>query len=141
CTEDISQNSPALQGLKDNVLWRSAGTTATISPNGHLTITGSRQLETLLLKTSSVSEATYELGLSQQRSATFIRTSGLDETTYTTGNEGLGDGEIVIEEFDSENMTITGTFRFNAVNHEGDENDIVNFQSGIFYKIPVVDLE
>jgi len=138
CSEDIRRNSPALQGLKDNMSWRSAGTTATVSHNGHITITGSRQLETLILKTNSTSEATYTLGTTQQKNATFIRTSGLEETVYMTGDEGLGDGEIVIEEYDSENMTVTGTFRFNAVNHDGDVEDVVNFTSGVFYKIPVV---
>ncbi len=141
CTEDIQRNNPALQGIKDNVLWRSAGTSAVVTHNGHIIITGSRQLETLILKTNSMSEATYTLGTTQQKNATFIRTNGVEETVYMTGDEGLGDGEIVIEEYDTENMTVTGTFRFNAVNHDGDANDVVNFTSGIFYKIPVVPQE
>lgn len=139
CSEDITRNSPALQGLKNDVMWRAAGITATKSSNGHITITGSRQLETLVLKTNSVTETTYTLGLTQLKLAAFTSAAGFEETTWWTGdtNGEHGDGEIVITEYDQENSTISGTFRFNAVNQEEGATDVLNWQSGIFYKVPV----
>lgn len=46
-------------------------------------------------------------------------------------------GEIVIESFS--NNTITGTFKFNARKTNGNPNgnDLVNFQYGAFYNIPI----
>ena len=141
CSEDIRRNSPALQGVKDDVLWRAAGITATKSSTGQLTIVGVRQLETLVLKTNSTSELTYVLGQTQLRMASFTSESGFEETFWSTGdsNSNSGDGEIVITDYDEENNTISGTFRFNAVNQEeGAEDDVVNWQSGIFYDVPLM---
>ncbi len=45
-----------------------------------------------------------------------------------------GDGEIVIENFNSEELTVSGTFKFNAYSING---DIVNFTKGIFNEIPI----
>lgn len=144
CTEQITRNSPSLQGLKDDVQWRAAGMTATKSANGRLTITGVRQFETLVLKVNSMSEQTYQLGLTQQRMASFETQNGFEEKFYSTADVNMnhGDGEITIEEYDQVNQTITGTFRFNAVNQaEGAEDDVLNWQSGVFYKIPVTPTE
>ncbi len=48
-------------------------------------------------------------------------------------------GEIIIENYDQENFTISGTFKFNAANANGSPfgGPILNFQYGEFYKIPI----
>ena len=48
-------------------------------------------------------------------------------------------GEIIITEYDQENFTISGTFKFNAANSNGSPfgGPILNFQYGEFYKIPI----
>ncbi|MCF6129228.1 DUF6252 family protein [Flavobacterium sp. AS60] len=48
-------------------------------------------------------------------------------------------GEIKITEYDQVNFTITGKFKFNAANSNGNPfgNPILNFQYGEFYKIPI----
>ncbi|UPT71714.1 MAG: DUF6252 family protein [Flavobacterium sp. JAD_PAG50586_2] len=48
-------------------------------------------------------------------------------------------GEIVITEYDPENFTVTGKFKFNAanVNNSPFGGPILNFQYGEFYKIPI----
>jgi len=48
-------------------------------------------------------------------------------------------GEIEITDFDSLNMTVTGKFKFNAVNVDDNPfgGPVVNFQYGEFYKIPI----
>lgn len=48
-------------------------------------------------------------------------------------------GEIQITEFDNENMTVSGKFKFNAANANNNPfgGPILNFQYGEFYKIPI----
>ncbi|WP_284652735.1 DUF6252 family protein [Flavobacterium terrisoli] len=48
-------------------------------------------------------------------------------------------GEILIEEYDQVNMTVTGKFKFNATNTNNNPlgGSILNFQYGKFYKIPI----
>lgn len=48
-------------------------------------------------------------------------------------------GEIKITEYDNVNMTISGKFKFNAVNANNSPfgGPILNFQYGEFYKIPI----
>ncbi len=48
-------------------------------------------------------------------------------------------GEIKITEYDSENFTVSGPFKFNAANANDNPfgGPILNFQSGEFYKIPI----
>jgi hypothetical protein len=55
---------------------------------------------------------------------------------YLTQN-GIGDGEIVITNYDG--VTMSGTFRFNAINtiNNSDQPNAVNFNKGNFYKIPI----
>ncbi|MDI5899422.1 DUF6252 family protein [Flavobacterium sp. XS2P67] len=64
-------------------------------------------------------------------------TNGL--VTFSTGFE-IGEGQIVITEYDAVNNTITGTFKFNAENTNSNSlaSQVVNFQHGVFYKVPVV---
>ena len=49
---------------------------------------------------------------------------------------------IEITEFDSNKGTVSGTFRFNAINDENNPlgGEILNFNQGVFYKIPVIGL-
>jgi hypothetical protein len=138
CSEDITKNSPSLQGLKDDVLWRAKSRQATLDANGRIEITGLTAYETLTLKTGSKNPGTYQLGFNEGNSAEFFYSRDGEELEYITAT-GIGDGQIVIEEFDSEKMTITGTFRFNAENVGNNPlgGPVLNFQEGHFYKVPV----
>jgi hypothetical protein len=71
-----------------------------------------------------------------------------DIVTVTTGdlnckvkvvNVQTSNGEIEITEFDNLNMTVSGTFKFNAVNVENNPFGlpVVNFQYGEFYRVPI----
>lgn len=135
CTQDISKNNPAMQGWKDDVLWRARDRFAELSENGSISIMGLTRYETLIIKLPSTAATTHVLGTSETRKATYIHSRDNVETVFTTGT-GIGDGEVVIEEYDTENQTITGRFRFNLVNVENDS--VVNFQHGVFYRVPVV---
>lgn len=139
CTTDVTRNNPSLQGLKDDVLWRARTSYAELSTNGSLVITGLTQYETVTLNTASKNPGIYTLGLNNGNRAGYVLATGGDELTYSTG-PNMGDGEIKITEYDAEKMTVSGTFRFNAENVDDNPlgGEVLNFQSGVFYKVPVV---
>jgi hypothetical protein len=78
------------------------------------------------------------LGSSNSKTAVYVVNQGNSEIKYTTGID-IGNGEIIITEYDSENNTISGTFKFNAENVDDNSSadPVLNFQQGVFYKVPV----
>ncbi|NUY80641.1 membrane lipoprotein lipid attachment site-containing protein [Flavobacterium sp. MAH-1] len=142
CTEDIRDNSPSLEGLRNGSRWRAPGVTATLGSGGDLTISGGNQFETLTLNVPSANAATYTLGTSENKKATFVVIGDSGTKTFATGT-GIGNGEIEIEVYDEVKRTITGTFRFNAIDEDAvdPENptaaETTNFIEGHFYKVPV----
>ena len=218
CQEDVKFNNPGLQGLKDDVFWRSIDTRAYLDAAGRLRIEALTQYETLTLNTSSPNVGTYILGTTNlNNTATYSSNFDGVELEYatiavpgptgnitlvaggtgyssgtsvaTTGGTGSGltvntvanasgvitsvtvssrgsgylagdlvtvaggnvnakirvsnvqnsNGEIKITEYDNLNMTVSGTFKFNAANSNGSPfgGPILNFQHGEFYKIPI----
>jgi len=138
CQDDVKFNSPTFQGQKDNVFWRAVDSKAILAANGSLSIEGYTRNEKLTLKTTSTTAQTYPLGMSTSKMATYVLTDANGTITFSTGI-GKGDGEIVIEEYDAVNKTVTGTFKFNAVNVNNNPlaGPLLNFQYGHFYKVPV----
>jgi hypothetical protein len=134
CQDNVKLNSPAFQGQKDNVLWRAVDSKATVSGTS-LTIEGFTSNETLTLKTNSTNPGIYFLGTNILNTATYVMTDATGTITFATGF-GFGEGQIVITEYDAVNKTVTGTFKFNAVNSVL-PSSILNFQYGNFYKVPV----
>lgn len=138
CEEDIQFNTPAVQGLKDNELWKATEFNATLGGGGELTIEATNGFETVVLKTeSSTPGMAFQLGISEINKATYSLMADDISFNYQTGT-GLGDGLIEISnepgETSIQNGYISGTFRFNAVDDGG---DTVNFQRGFFYKVPI----
>ena len=137
CEEDVQFNTPAVQALKDNELWKATEYKAIIV-GGALTIEATNGFETVVLKTvSSTPGMSFQLGVNESNKATYsLEADGLSYN-YQTGTD-MGNGLIEIS--DNPNETditkgyITGTFRFNAAD-ESDE--LVNFQNGFFYKVPI----
>ncbi|SHL43744.1 DUF6252 family protein [Flavobacterium saccharophilum] len=138
CTEDIKFNNPAFQGLKDNVFWRAQSYSATTDANKVLQIEGSLGTDVVILKVSSTTPKTYVLGIDDITVASYSNLFSVDEPEFTTGTN-KGSGQIVITDFDAENNTISGTFKFTApnVNEEDLEKPSLNFKEGVFYKIPI----
>lgn len=138
CQDDVKFNSPTFQGQKDNVFWRAVDSKAILAANGSLSIEGYTRNEKLTLKTTSTTAQTYPLGTSTSKMATYVLTDATGTITFSTGI-GKGDGEIVIEEYDAVNKTVTGTFKFNAINVNNNPlaGPLLNFQYGHFYKVPV----
>lgn len=140
CEEDVKFNNPAVQGLKDDELWRADDFDAVITASMDgttLTITADNGFETVVLRTEDTDPGAYDLGNDDENTASYASDiDGISEF-YTTGTE-MGNGQITISdklsETDLERGIISGTFRFNAVNEEG---EVVNFQDGVFYKVPI----
>lgn len=63
CTEDVKFNTPAFQGLKNNVFWRAQNYTAYTKTNGDLIIEGGLGVDAVSLKLPSPTPKTYILGL------------------------------------------------------------------------------
>ena len=137
CQDNVTFNSPSFQGQKDNVFWRAVDSKATLA-SGFLTIEGLTRNEKVSLKTSSTNKGTYFLGTITSNTATYILTDTNGTITFTTGF-GVGEGQIVITEYDAVNKTVTGTFKFNAENVDNNPlaGSVLNFQYGHFYKVPV----
>jgi hypothetical protein len=137
CQEEVKFNSPSFQGQKDNVFWRAIDSKAKLS-GGSLTIEAFTSTETVTLKTASINSGTYKLGNGILNTATYVLTDANGTTSFSTGT-AIGDGEIVIDKYDAINKTITGTFKFSAVNINTNQltTPNLNFQYGHFYKVPV----
>ena len=140
CQEDVKFNNPAFQGMKDNVFWRAVQTTARVNSGGALVIEAYTATEIVTLKTNSAAAATYFIGTTPTSTATYAVTDPLTKETITfSSGFGVGNGQIVITEYDAVEKTISGTFKFNLENTF--DNPLagpnLNFQYGVFYKIPV----
>lgn len=148
CSENISvKNEAVLQGVKDNTFWEGGNAKATIAPGNKMTIQGITLIETLTLKLPvppltinpkvPTSFVTYPLGTSNTNKASWVSKTDAGEFNYETAI-GVGDGEIVVKEYDG--RTISGTFRFNAHNIDptSSAQPIVNMQNGVFYRVPIV---
>lgn len=138
CESDVKFNNPTFEGQKDNVFWRAVDSKAIIAADGSLIIEAYTRNEKVTLKTTSTIAQTYPLGTSTSKTATYVLTDANGTITFSTGI-GVGNGEIVITEYDAVNKTVSGTFKFNAENVDNNPlaGPILNFQYGVFYKVPV----
>jgi hypothetical protein len=138
CQDDVKFNNPSFQGTKDNVFWRAIDSKATVASNGSLVIEAYTSKEKVTLKTTSTNPGSYFLGTYDLNSASYVLTDANGSTTFSTGI-GIGDGQIVITEYDPAAKTISGTFKFNAENTGSNPlaGAVLNFQYGVFYKVPL----
>jgi hypothetical protein len=138
CTNEVKFNNPSFQGQKDNMFWRAIDSKAILAANGSLIIEAYTRNEKVTFKTTSTIAQTYPLGTSTSKTATYVLTDASGPITFSTGI-GIGSGEIVITEYDVINKTVTGTFKFNAENVYNNPlaGSLLNFQYGVFYKVPV----
>ncbi|MBO9583248.1 MAG: hypothetical protein J7574_03715 [Flavobacterium sp.] len=137
CTEDIRFNNPAFQTLKDNNFWRAQVYTSETESNGTFVIEGSLGYEQIRFQLAEPSEKTFVLGVDDVTKATYKNTYKGQEAEFSTGT-GKGNGQIVVTEYNKEDNTISGTFKFTAVNTDPtSEKQTMYFSEGVFYKIPI----
>lgn len=147
CGEDIKVNNYAVfQGDKDNGFWQGGNVKAVLEIGNKLSVQASTLNEIVALKIPAPSTpidpknpstyVTYPLGTSITRKAVYSLTDNSNIYTFETAI-GVGDGEVVISEYDG--STISGTFRFKAVNTDPESlaQKEVYFQNGIFYRVPI----
>jgi hypothetical protein len=144
CTDEVKFNNPSFEAQKDNVFWRAIDFKASFTDNYADNISGLKIVaytrnESLTLTTVASTPQTYFLGTSDSSTATYVLTDATGTVTFATGT-GIGEGQIVITEYDAVNRTVTGTFKFNAENIYNNPlaGPVLNFQYGHFYKIPVI---
>ncbi|MET3025206.1 DUF6252 family protein [Flavobacterium sp. UW10123] len=142
CTsEDVKSNNKAFQALRDNVFWRAQVYKAGIETNGFFTIEGSLGYEQIKFQLHEPAEKAYVLGVNDDIKAVYKNTNQGEEAEFTTGTD-KGNGEIVVTEYNTVDKTISGTFKFTAVNASSDaEKQTIHFSEGVFYKIPVTPQE
>lgn len=146
CESDVKFSDPGFQGRKDNFTWRADVTNATISPAGdYLIISGYRGLEQVNLNVplpstpvTKLTPITYTLGPDEDAFAIYSYEDEGLQLAYSTDDE-LGNGEIVLEEYDPIVRKISGKFKFNA-RYQGESTIVpmnVNYQEAVFYKVPL----
>ena len=136
CESDVKFNNPAFQGEKQGQMWNASNYEATISSNGNITIIGYKEFETVTLRTFTASPHTSAFGVNGTNFAEYENNAVGFFGNYSTGFNG-GNGQIQITNFSE--GTVSGNFKFNAVNTNVSltDPDKINFKRGVFYKIPV----
>jgi hypothetical protein len=146
CTQSISSNNVAIQGLKNSVFWQATEYNAKLGTNGSITITGVNIDDTIVITLNSTNKGTYTLGSNNSIKATYAITQNsavsLFDTTLSrlvpleTNGIVKGKGEIEITNYDG--TIVSGKFEFDAVNADPASDQVyVNFKKGVFNNIPV----
>ena len=139
CEERIEFNNPAFQANKDGVLWKAHSYTADIDDRD-LLVRGTKGLERVFLLPNNDNRDTYILGGNSTNEARFIDENGVVYSTKYAPDPSLqlypADGQIIIESFErvgGANVSVTGTFWFNAFTEDGLQK--INFNQGHFYRV------
>ena len=126
CSDTIEDNDQSMQGLYDDVVFRSNVASAFVNENGHLVIEAS-STETIKLQVEAAQTGIYEISNDNNNKVTF----NLNSKSYITEGENTG-GSIEIEKITD--SSVSGSFFFNArLNGTGEK---LNFQKGVFFNIP-----
>jgi hypothetical protein len=136
CESTVEFRIPAFQAhVNGDQFWEASLFSITTDASGAI-ITGSSLSGTVSMHMPSLEVGTHNLGSLEIATAIYQ-----DTTYYSTNNDGiasiayLSDGEITIEEYNSEENTISGTFNFDAYNDTGEYT--INISQGVFYRLPI----
>jgi len=136
CEDTIEYRIPAFQAHVNGVQFWEASSFSIITDSNGTIITGNNLSGTLTMHIPLLEVGVNNLGSSEVAVGVF-----LDTLYYSTMYNGiasiahLSDGEITIDEFNSEENTISGTFNFDAYNETGEYN--LNISEGVFYRLPI----
>jgi hypothetical protein len=136
CESTVEFRIPAFQAhVNGDQFWEASLFSITTDASGAI-ITGSSLSGTVSMHMPSLEVGTHNLGSSEIATAIYQ-----DTAYYSTTYDGiasiayLSDGEITIEEYNSEENTISGTFNFDAYNDTGEYT--INISQGVFYRLPI----
>ena len=107
CSDDVSFNTPAFQGIKDTVFFKAGVTQATLSDDNKVIISGGLNGERVDLNLPVYGEGVFDLSAGSTAIANFYDASGKQYSTFFDG-----EGEVVVERV--EDSLYTGSFRFRA---------------------------
>lgn len=115
---------------------------ATVLEGGVMNITGLRgsNQESIILTMNGTTPGTYELGVQDGvfvNGGTYSEANGSSNVWLALTDGMTAQGEIVVTEIDTENMTISGTFQFTGTNPISQESK--EFMNGIFQNISFTD--
>lgn len=127
CSEDIQNNSPAIQGQIDSLFFRAIDVRGQVNENGSISLNGRNQDEELTLNVTGTSPGVYLLGPGQNNFAIFDDAQG---NSYSTSPSG--EGKITITEHCASCGYITGNFNFVGINPGV---DTIYMQKGVFYQV------
>ena len=137
CESTVEFRIPAFQAhVNGDQFWEASLFSITTDVEFGAIITGSSLSGTVSMYMPSLEVGTHDLGRLEIATAIYQ-----DTTYYSTTYDGiasiayLSDGEITIEEYNSEENTISGTFNFDAYNDTGEYT--INISQGVFYRLPI----
>ena len=126
CSDNIEDGNETMQGLYNDLFFRSTVTSAHIDQDGRLIIEGSSSA-TVRLQIEQPEVGVYDITADNDNQALFT----IDSQLFITEGENTG-GRIEIENI-TEN-SVSGNFFFDArLNGVGER---LNFQKGVFFEVP-----
>jgi len=141
CSDEVKFNTPAVQGKKDGNFWRAVFYDATYNDGGRIVLTGGSGNETLKFTVPNLELGDKWLGRGSSSKAEFEDSDGVLYSTNRLPNPDFSfyppDGEIVITQVTQ--TSVSGRFWFNAFSQDGLKT--VNFSQGVFFDIPLFNLE
>jgi len=140
CGDELQFNSPAIEGNYNGNPWKAVSYAADIDFGGFL-VQGTNNIETIQLITQDDTAGVYNLGGDNPSVAIVKDANGV---VYSTANEPdpsftlyPAEGQIIVQSIQDTNPKImTGTFWFYAFSSDGLRT--VNFNEGVFHKVPIV---
>ena len=140
CGNEVEFNSPAVQGHYNGEIWRATSYAADIDFGGFL-IQGTNYSETIQLVTVDDLAGTYNFGGDSPNVAIFKDADGIVYSTANNPDLNLSlypaEGQVIIQNINNTTpKTMTGTFWFYAYSSDG--LNTVNFNEGVFYKVPLL---
>lgn len=141
CSDNVEFNSPAVQANKNGTtIWKANFLAADID-NGGFVIEGRNAGEKIQLITSNDARGTFNVGGDSDNVAIYVDSNGTVYSTKNTPDPSVSvypaSGEIIVDDIDSDSpMNVFGTFWFYAYTSDG--LNVVNFNEGVFYKVPLV---
>ncbi|WP_299676560.1 DUF6252 family protein [uncultured Dokdonia sp.] len=132
CSNEIQDNSPAFQAVKDSILFRSADSRAVFNDNGSLLIQGNSDVETLNILINSLNQTQIELGGENPNTniASFTDEFGNVFSTASTNADGQVNYQI------NGDNTVSGTFNFTALRNG--IQDTITLSQGFMFEIPIL---
>ena len=141
CSDEVKFNSPAMQSHKNgNELWRTQFRAVDID-NGGFVIEGRNSGEIVQLITIDDTRGTFNIGIDTGNIAIFKDVDGTVYSTENMPNPSVSiyppTGQIIVDDIDNDNpKNIYGTFWFYAYTADGLQ--AINFNEGVFYKVPLL---